>query len=137
MQLLEPLRLNHGSTFDHVDSIGWKGKKDPNLIRDAVKWDYEGLVVLDVNQLADPDECKELKQSGLHHVSLRQGSRVSGRTGVARVIGSLVAAMPYVIEDLIKATRQQVVEVSLLAATARHEIFDPRREHHRFPYWPR
>jgi hypothetical protein len=31
---------------------------------------------------------------------------------------------------------QHLVEISLLAAGARHEIFNPRREGHRFPYWP-
>lgn len=137
VQLLGPLRLNHGCSFDHVDELGWKGKQDPFLIRDAANRDYQALIALDVNQLADPDECRDLKQSGLHHISLRQGSRIQGRKGVARIIASIVVAMPYVIEDLRSKTRQHVVEISLFAGSARHELLDPRREHERLPYWPR
>jgi hypothetical protein len=81
-------------------SFRWKGKQEANLFRDTATRGVDALVVLDVDQLADPDLCRALKASGLHHISLRQGRRVKGRTGVARVIASLVVAMPYILADL-------------------------------------
>jgi hypothetical protein len=137
VQVLDPLRRNHGHAFQHVDELGWKGKQDEFLFDDARKGGFDGLLALDVDQLADPDECKRLRRAGLHHVSLRQGSRVKGRKGVARIIASTVVAMPYVLEDLQGVQGQRVVEISLLSGSPRHETFDPRRDSKRFPYWPR
>jgi hypothetical protein len=136
VQLLDPLRLNFGHTFEHVDGLKWKGKGDARLFTDAASRGFDALIVLDVDQLADPELCKALKASRLHHISLRQGRSVTRRSGVARVIASLVAAMPYVLRDLEEADEQLLVEVALMAAGNRHEALDPRRERHRFPYWP-
>ena len=136
VQLLEPLRLNGPHDFRHVDELKWKGKKDPYLFQDAASKGFHALVALDVDQLADPGLCKALKASGLHHLSLRQGRTIRGKAGVARVIASIVAAMPYILDDIDAARGQRVVEIALLAATARHETLDPVRERKRFPYWP-
>jgi hypothetical protein len=130
------VRLNTPHLFQHVDELGWKGKLDHNLFRDAASRSFDALTVLDVDQLADPDLCRALKASGLHHISLRQGRRIKGKAGVARVIASIVAAMPYVLADLEESSGQRLVEVTLLASGARHETFDPRRDRERFPYWP-
>lgn len=135
VQLLEPLRLNRGHDFDHVIGVGWAGKPDRFLFRDAANRKYDGLVTLDVNQLANKDEWRSLRDSDLHHISVRLGSRASGVAGTARVIASLVAAMPYVLDDLSAATGQRIVEVALLSAARRHESFDPTRERQRYPYW--
>ncbi len=54
---------------------------------------------------------------------------------MARVISSVVVAMPYVLEDLEAVEDQRVVELTLLSAARRHEILDPRVEVARFPYW--
>jgi len=43
--------------------------------------------------------------------------------------------MPYVLQDLQAATGQRIVEISLLGAKSRHEIYDPERDASRFPYW--
>ena len=88
-----------------------------------------------MDQLSDVEECRALKRSGLHHISLRQGRTVSGVSGVARVIGSIVAAMPYVLADLEGQRGQRIVELQLLAASSRHETFNPNREAERYPYW--
>lgn len=136
VQLLEPLRLNTPHTFQHVDELGWKGKLDHHLFRDAEARGFDALVVLDVDQLSDPDLCRALKASRLHHISLKQGRRVKGKAGVARVIASITAAMPYIVGDLEGTEGQRLVEVMLLAAGGRHETFDPSRDRHRFPYWP-
>jgi hypothetical protein len=113
------------------------GAQRLNPLDRAAARGYEALIALDVDQLADPDECKQLKDAGLHHISLRQGRRVSGRKRVARVIASIVVAMPNVLKELDGASGQRIVEITLLTGSKRHEIFDPRRERARYPYWPR
>jgi hypothetical protein len=135
VQVLEPLRRNIGHEFDHVYDVKWGGRHDVPLFRSAERRGYDGIIVLDVDQLVEPAEWRALRRSGIHHVSLRQGRTVRGRTGVARVLASLIVAMPYVLEDLDAADSQRIVEISLLSANARHESFDPRRERSRYPYW--
>ncbi|HWK25438.1 MAG TPA: hypothetical protein VNS09_02690 [Solirubrobacter sp.] len=135
LQVMAPLRLNRGHTFTHVTELTWGGRKDTELFASAASRGFEAIVVLDVDQLVEPTEWRALKRSKLHHVSLRQGRTVRGASGVARVLASLIVAMPYVLTDLEEADDQQIVEVSLLSATSRHESFDPRREQARYPYW--
>lgn len=135
VQLLSPLRLNTAHEFAHVDELLWKGKQDAFLFQDAAAGGYDAIATPDVDQLSDPQLCRSLRSSGLHHLSLRQGRTVQGRSGVARVIASIIVAMPYIVEELERAGGQRIVEVSLLAAGARHEIFDPAAESARYPYW--
>ena len=135
VQLLEPLRLNRGHRFDHIDGLRWKGRLDQTLFNDAAGRGYDAILTLDVNQLSDADECRALRRSGLHHISLQQGRSVRGVKGTARVIASVIAAMPYVLADLDEADGQRIVEVSLFSATRRHELFDPLKERSRYPYW--
>jgi predicted nuclease of predicted toxin-antitoxin system len=135
VQVLEPLRRNKGHQFAHVTDLGWDGQKDQPLFAAAAQRGFDAIVALDVDQLFEPAEWRALRRSRLHHISLRQGRTVRGRTGVARVLASLIVAMPYVLADLATTDGQRIVEVALLAATARHELFDPRRERQRYPYW--
>ena len=135
VQILEPLRLNRGHEFDHIDGLRWKGRPDQPLFRDAAGRGYEAILTLDVNQLSDADECRALRRSGLHHISLQQGRSVRGVKGTARVIASVIAGMPYVLDDLEDADGQRIVELSLFSATRRHELFDPLKERSRYPYW--
>src|SRR5919109_2607537 len=99
VQLLEPLRRNAPHEFEHIDEVKWKGKLDPFLFNDAAARGFEAIVTLDVDQLADPDLCRALRRSGLHHVSLRQGRTAQGKKGVARVIASITVAMPCIVDD--------------------------------------
>jgi hypothetical protein len=135
VQVMGPLARNRGHTFEHVTELTWSGRKDAELFSSAASRGFEAIVVLDVDQLVDPTEWRVLKRSKLHHISLRQGRTVRGASGVARVLASLIVAMPYVLTDLEEAHDQRIVEVSLLSATSRHESFDPRRERARYPYW--
>lgn len=132
---MKPLRLNKRHEFAHVTELGWEGRKDRSLFDSAARRGFDAIVALDVDQLVDPSEWRALRASGLHHVSLRQGRTVRGRTGVARVLASLIVALPYVLEDLADVDDQRIVEVGLLSAGARHKVFDPRRERRRYPYW--
>ena len=135
VQLLEPLRLNRAHEFDHINELRWKGRLDQPLFRDAAARGYEVILTLDVNQLSDAEECRALRRSGLHHISLQQGRSVRGVKGAARVVASVIAAMPYVLEDLEDANGQRIVELSLFSAARRHELFDPLKERGRYPYW--
>jgi hypothetical protein len=58
-----------------------------------------------------------------------------GIRGIARVISSVIVAMPYVLADLDASDGQRIVELSLLSAVRRHQIHDPQRNATRFPYW--
>lgn len=135
VQALEPLRRNKAHEFRHIHDEKWDGRKDRFLFDHAQRRGFDALVALDVDQLAEPEEWRALKRSGLHHVSLRQGRTVTGASGVARVMASLIAAMPYVLTDLADAGAQRIVEVRLLAGSARHVSYDPRKEKARYPYW--
>lgn len=135
VQVLAPLRLNKGHRFDHVDDLKWKGKHDVPLFRDAAANGFEAVLTLDLAQLDSVEESRALKRSGLHHVGIAQGRTAQGVRGIARVIASVVVAMPYVLEDLERADGQRIVELSLLSASRRHNLFDPRVTPERFPYW--
>jgi len=133
VQILDPLRINRGHRFDHISELRWKGRLDRTLFRDAGARGYDAILTLDVNQLSDADEWRALRRSGLHHISLQQGRTVRGVKGLARVMASVVVAMPYVLEDLEEADGQRIVELSLLSGTRRHELFDPTRDRNRYP----
>lgn len=133
VQVLEPLRLNKGHSFDHVEEIRWKGKKDVSLFRDAASRGYEAILTLDVAQLESIEESGALRKSKLH-IAIQQGRTAQGVRGMARVIASVVAAMPYVLDELDIAKGQRVVQLSLLKAARRHGVFDPRTDAARFPY---
>jgi hypothetical protein len=135
VQVLAPLRLNKGDSFDHVNDLHWKGKKDVSLFRDAAKKGYEAVLTLDVAQLESADESRALRLSKLHHIGIQQGRSAQGVRGMARVIASVVAAMPYVLDDLANVDGQRIVELRLLNASRRHDVFDPQVEITRFPYW--
>jgi hypothetical protein len=135
VQVLSPLRLNKGHDFDHVNELRWKGKKDVPLFRDAASRGYDAILTLDVAQLESVEESRALKRSGLHHIGIQQGRSAQGIRGMARIIASVLVSMPYVLADLAETNGQRIVELSLLAATRRHKMFDPRVDTARFPYW--
>lgn len=58
VQVLEPLRLNRGHRFDHINDLRWKGRLDQPLFRDAGVHGYEAILTLDVNQLSDAEDAE-------------------------------------------------------------------------------
>lgn len=99
LQLMEPLRhLLRAHEVKHVSEIGWRGKKDQLLLGDAGRAGYEAFLTLDQAQLADPDECRAIRDSGMHHIRYEQ--RVQGLDGLALAIGAVIAAMPAVMTHL-------------------------------------
>lgn len=135
VQVVPPLRLNRGHEFVHVEELGWKGKLDGPLFRDAAAKGFDAILTLDLSQLDSLEESRALKRSGLHHVGIAQGRSAQGINGIARVIASVVVGMPYVLKDLVEAEGQRIVELSLLSASKRHTVYDPRIDRARFPYW--
>ncbi len=102
VQLMGPLRhLLPRHEIAHVSEIRWKGKKDRPLLRDAKQAGFDVFITRDHNQLSDPQECKAIKDSGLHHVRFSQ--RREGLAGLASALGSVIAAMPAVMEELEQA----------------------------------
>jgi hypothetical protein len=135
VQVLPPLRLNKQHEFDHIDELKWKGKHDIQLFADAAARSYDAVLTLDLDQLDSAEESRALKRSGLHHIGIHQGRSAQGIRGIARVISSVIVAMPYVLADLDAADGQRIVELSLLSAVRRHQTHDPQRNAARFPYW--
>lgn len=123
-----------GHVVDHVHLIKWSGKPDNMIYRDASRAGYDAVVTNDAAQMADPDECREVKRAGLHRISYKQ--RHPGLQGLAIAVGSLVAAMPGVVDILSNADGQRLVHITGIDPTRkRYEITDPRRDPP--PYWPR
>ncbi|ASW56032.1 DUF5615 family PIN-like protein [Plantactinospora sp. KBS50] len=130
LQVLRHVLRRH--TVDHIHSIKWSGKKDSQVLHDAVGR-YDVLVTNNYRQFDDPDETSKIKKSGIHHVSYRQ--RQSGLTGLALAIGAIVASMPQIMADLEVAGGQRLVAIRGIDPTKRFTITDPRRDPPR--YWPR
>lgn len=121
-----------GHEVDHVANLQWASKKDLHLIPDAAARGYQVLVTKDGAQLDDPDELDAIKKAGIHHVRFKQGR---GILGLARALGSVIATMPEVMDDLSKARRQRLVQIKGLEGGRRHEVIDPRKDPPK--YWPR
>jgi len=135
VQLMGPLRhLLPRHEIAHVSEIRWKGKKDRPLLRDARQAGFGVFITRDHNQLSDPQECKAIQDSGLHHVRFAQ--RREGLAGLASALGSVIAAMPAVMAELDEADGQRLVHiVSLDPGRRRSEIIDPSQDPP--SYWPR
>jgi len=125
--------LLRGHQVDHVAVVGWKGKKDIPLLADAARRGYQMFVTNNVAQFSDPDECRAIKRSGMHHVTYDLDN---GLDGLARAAGALCAALRGIVGDLDGSSAQRLAKVtSLRAATQRYTITDPEVE----PpsnYWP-
>jgi PIN like domain len=133
-QLLEPLRrLLVEHQVDHVDDLGWKGKKDRNLLPDAAGRGYDALVTNDSAQLDNAEESRAIRDSGMHHIRYRQDTR-RGVDGLALAMASVMAAIRPVARDLQEADGQRLVEIQAISPGARHKLVDPKTEPP--PYWP-
>jgi hypothetical protein len=120
-----------GHDVHHIQELGWSGKKDPFIYRDAQRLRYDVIVTNDRRQMSDPDECDAVRRSRLHRVSYEQ------RPGIKRLalaIASIVAAMPDIVEELEAIRGQRLVSIiSLSPRGRRYEVVDPRRNPP--PYW--
>ncbi|MDQ4021228.1 MAG: DUF5615 family PIN-like protein [Actinomycetota bacterium] len=135
VQLVEPLRhLLRGHQVDHVQALGWKGKKDRFLLPDASRKGYEALITNDSAQLDNPEETRSIRDSGMHHIRYRHDTR-RGVDGLAFAMASVMAAIRHVVRELNDADGQRLVEIQAISLVKRHHIIDPRVDPP--PYWPR
>lgn len=134
LQLVEPIRhLLRGHTVDHVEQVGWKGKKGRFLLVDAGRKNYDALVTNDSAQLDDIEESKAIKDSGLHRIRYRQDTR-RGIDRLALAMGSVAAAIRQVVTELEQADGQRLVEIQSIQSGKRYKVIDPRLDPPR--YWP-
>lgn len=134
LQLVEPLRhLLRDHEVDHVQSLGWKGKKDSFLLADAAARGYDGLLTHDSRQLDSDVESRAIRDSGMHHIRYRQDTK-RGLDGLASAMAAVLAAIRHVVRDLDAATGQRLVVIEGLGPGKRHKVTDPRVDPP--PYWP-
>ncbi len=106
VQLIEPLRrLLPGHEVDHLEALGWKGKKDRFLLRGAARRGYDALLTNDSNQLDDPDECRAIRESAMHHVRYPVSD---GLNGLALAMGAVLAAIRPLLAELDVARGQRL-----------------------------
>ncbi|BCB81279.1 hypothetical protein GCM10022251_62330 [Phytohabitans flavus] len=111
---------------DHIHGIGWSKKKDHFVYKDAKQAGYDVIVTNDDHQMSDPDECRDVRKSGLHRVSYKH--RGKGLPGLALATASIIAAMPDIIVELEKTEGQRLVEITQIDARhRRYTITDPNR----------
>lgn len=119
--------------IEHVGSLGWKGKKDRPLYRDAAERQFNAILTNDISQFNDPDECRAIQRSGLHHISYELDD---GLDGLALASAAICAAIRPVIAELETASTQRIVRIHRVAsARRRFDISNPATD----PpsrYWP-
>lgn len=113
-----------GHTVDHAGDLGWQGRTDHALLPAADEAGYEVIVVADSNQLRDPDACRAIQRSGLHHVRFPHDAG-RGLTGLGRAMASLIAAMPGLVAALERADGQRLVRVRGVSPQGRFTVADP------------
>lgn len=134
VQLVEPLRhLLRDHTVDHVENLGWKGKKDLFLLSDAGSKGYDAFLTNDSGQLDDPGESAAIKKSGIHHIRYQQNTKL-GIDGLALAMGSVIAGIRQVFADLGTADGQRLVLIQGITPGKRHKTIDPALNPPR--YWP-
>jgi hypothetical protein len=111
-------------TVDHAGDLQWLGMTDHDLLLAAAEAGYAVLVTADANQLRDPDACRAIQRSGLHHVRFPRDSG-RGLSGLARTMASLMAALPGVIAALEGADGQRLVRVRGVSPRNRYAVTDP------------
>ena len=132
VQLLEPLRrLLPGHKVDHVQGLGWKGKPDHFLLADAAARGYDVLVTNDSGQMDSPKECRDIRDSGIHHTRYRM---LDGLDGLALAMGAVLAAIRPIVRELASVGAQRLVVVQGIAPGKRHTTVDPAVDPPR--YWP-
>jgi hypothetical protein len=113
IQLLEPLRhLLPGHRVDHVEGIGWKGKKDRFLLKDAARG-YDVFVTNDNAQLESTEECRAIRDSGLHHVRYDHDTK-RGMDGLALAMAAVVGALRQIVRELEDADGQRLLHIQAL-----------------------
>jgi hypothetical protein len=89
---------------------------------DAAGRGFAAILTNGSKQLDDADECRAIRDSGLHHIRYRQQTGrgdSGGMNGLALAMGAILASMRQVMRDLDTADGQRLVRI--------HEIRNERR----------
>lgn len=123
LPLLELLRhLLRGHPVEHVATYGWGGKKDRPLFADAAKH-FDAVITNNIRQFNDPDECRAIQRSGLHHISYELGD---GLDGLAMASAAICAAVRGVVAALDRESSQRIVRIHGIAHSRRRfDITNP------------
>lgn len=84
-------RILAGHDVVRVDDLHWESKKDLRLMPDAAGRGFDAILTNDSKQLDDAEECRAIRDSGLHHIRYRQRTgrgESGGKNGLALVDGS-------------------------------------------------
>ncbi len=115
-----------GHTVHHVYELGWKGKSDVNIYKDARARGYDVVITNNIRQLSDPDECDAIKKSRKHLVLYNMDN---GLQGLALASGAICAAIRPVVDDLATRNRQHLARITGLASSKRrYAISDPAQD---------
>jgi hypothetical protein len=121
-----------GHTVNHVYEVGWKGKSDVDIYKDARTHGYDMVITNNIRQLNDPVECDAIKKSRKHLVLYNMEE---GLQGLALASGAICAAIRPVVEDLATRSRQHVVRITGLASHKRRYAISDPAEDPPSPYW--
>ena len=122
-------RVLAGHDVVHVDDLHWKSKKDLNLLSDAAGRGFDAILTNDSKQLDDADECRAIRDSGLHHIRYRQQTGRGdggGMNGLALAMGAILAAMRQIMRELEAADGQRLVLIHEIRNERRHDSTDPK-----------
>ena len=126
-------RPEPGHVVEHIGSLGWKGKKDRPLYRDAAERKFDAILTNDISQLNDPDECKAIQRSRLHYISYELDD---GLDGLALASAAICAAIRSVMAELNTVSTQRIVRIHRVAkARRRFDIRNPATDPPS-KYWP-
>lgn len=128
LDLIRHLLREH--SVDHVTSVGWRGKKDRPLSHDAAGR-FDAVLTNNIRQFNDPDECRAIQRSRLHHISYEQGDGLDGLASAA-----ICAAIRPVVAALDVADSQRIVRIHRVSgARRRFDLTNPATDPPS-QYWP-
>lgn len=130
-------RVLTGHEVVHVEDLHWKSKKDLQLLPDAARRGFDTILTNDSRQLDDAEECRAIRDSGMHHIRYRQQTgrgESGGLNGLALAMAAILAAMRQIVRELEEADGQRLVLIQEIRNERRHDTTDPKSDPP--PYWP-
>lgn len=126
-------RLLRGHEVQHVRDLSWKSKKDLDLFPDARRRGFEAILTNNIGQFNDPEECKAIQRSGLHHISYQIDN---GLDGLAHASASICAAIRPIVTALEPVATQRIVKIKAISARSKRFIISNPATDPPSNYWP-
>ena len=89
---------------------------------DAAARGYDVLVTNDSGQMDSPKECRDIRDSGIHHTRYRM---LDGLDGLALAMGAVLAAIRPIVKELASVGAQRLVVVQGIAPGRRQTRLIP------------